>query len=72
MSGLITIIIIFCIIGFVFKLAFSAIGFAFKLVFWILGLVFSIIGYIVGFGFLTVLGFVIVGIPIFIFAGKRY
>lgn len=68
MSGLIGIIILFLIIGGVFKFAFSAIGLAFKLVFWIIGLAFSIIGWVIGGGLLILLGFVIVGVPIFIFA----
>lgn len=71
MVGLIGIIIAFCVIGFVFRFAFSAVGLAFKLVFWILGLVFSILGWVLGGGLLVLLGFAIVGVPIYMFARKR-
>ncbi len=71
MSGLIGIIIAFLFIGFIFKFAFSAIGLTFKFIFWILGLVFSVIGWIIGGGLLVLLGFIIVGVPILIFARKR-
>lgn len=71
MSGLIGIIIVFLLIGGVFKVAFSAVGIAFKLVFWILGFVFSIIGWVLGGGLLVLLGFAIVGVPIFFLARTR-
>lgn len=71
MAGLFGIIIVFCLIGFVLRFAFSAIGLAFKLVFWILGLAFSIIGWVFGGGLLILLGFALVGVPIYIFARKR-
>lgn len=71
MMGLIGIIIVFLLIGGVFRVAFSAVGIAFKLVFWILGFAFSIIGWVFGGGLLILLGFAIVGLPVFFLAKMR-
>ena len=71
MGGLIAIIILFLVLGFILKLAFSAVELTFRLGFWVVGLVFSIFGWAIKGGFLVVLGILVVCIPIFLLSRKK-
>ena len=71
MGGLLYVLFLFLIIGCVLQFAFTMIRFSFKLIFWILGLVFGILGWVIGPGFFTLLGVMVIFIPILLIMKKR-